>query len=57
MVTSNDCVPFSVASAPDTLSISIVAVLSPSKAPLFIELKVVVPVVEPAEIVISDIFE
>ena len=51
-----DCVPSSVASAPETPSIDIIAVSSLSYTLSSVGVKLTVPVVLPALIVISSIF-
>ena len=54
IVIVTDCVPLSVASAPDTLSIATTPVSFPSYTLSSVGVKVAVPVVCPAEIVMSE---
>ena len=55
IVTVTDCEPLSVASPPETESIAIVAVSFPSYTESSVGVKLTVPVVSPALIVISSI--
>ena len=55
MVIVDCCVPFSVAPPPETPEISTIAVSLPSYIASSVGVKVAVPVVLPAEIVISEI--
>ena len=55
IVIVTDCDPLSAASAPETLSIATIPVSLPSKILSSVGVKVAVPVVAPAEIVISEI--
>ena len=54
IVIVSDCVPLSVASAPETDEIEIIAVSSASKILSSVGVNEAVPVVDPAETVISD---
>ena len=54
IVIVSDCVPLSVASAPETVEIDTIAVSFPSYVLSSVGVKDAVPVVAPAEIVMSD---
>ena len=55
IVIVTDCVPSSVADPPETVSIATIPVSLPSKILSSVGVKVAVPVVAPAEIIMSDI--